>query len=125
MEIANVRSVLGNRIYFPDKSGDIVIPPDTDNWRQCYECGSIYPRYNVKQESELVDVVEALHNPHGFGNGVIVGVGEAHKFDRTGMRQYKRKRKQDLSYIKDDDLRRELEKGSKLISYEDNSASVF
>lgn len=73
LEIANVRTVLGNRIYFPDKSGDIVIPPDADNWRQCYECGSIYPRYNVKQESELVDVVEILHNPHDFGKGVIVG----------------------------------------------------
>ena len=42
------------------------------------------------------------------------------KFDKTGKRQRKRKFKQDLSYIKDEDVRREVAKGAKLISYSES-----
>lgn len=126
LELANVRSILKTRVYLPDENGKTpVIPEDHDKWRQCHRCGSVYPRYNVKQESKLVDVVEPLHNPHDSGRGVIKSVGETRKFDRTGMRQYKKKSKQELSYIKDEDLKKDLEAGCQLISYEDNSSSVY
>jgi hypothetical protein len=49
LEMGNVRSKLGNRIYLPDEFGRTVIPPDADQWRQCHLCGSIYARYEVKQ----------------------------------------------------------------------------
>lgn len=125
LEMANIRSKLQGRVYLPDENGKTIVPEDHDKWRQCHRCGSVYPRYNVKQESQLVDVVEPLHNPHDFGRGVIVGVGEIRKFDKTGMRQYKRKRKQEISNINDEDLKKDIQAGYQLISYEDNSGSVF
>ena len=115
MNRLNIRSKLGNRIYFPDEFGKIVIPPDAD---KCHRCGTIYPRYEVKQEGKLDDFTETTDNPFDFGKGQILAVGESPKFDRTGKTQRKRKFKQDLSWIKDDDLRRELAKGAKLVYYQ-------
>jgi len=51
------------------------------------------------------------------GDNTMTGIGENRKFDRTGKKQIKKKRKQELSEIKDEDVRREVAKGAKLISY--------
>jgi hypothetical protein len=117
--MANVRSKLGNRIYFPDSTGQIVIPPDDDKWRQCHRCGKIYPRYEAKQEAELTSLTEPGDNPFKFGNGQIRAVGDSRKFDRTGRTQRKRKFKQDLSEYKEEDVKEALRKGAKLVSYEE------
>lgn len=117
--MANVRSKLGNRIYLPDQFGNTVIPPDADEWRQCHTCGSIYARYEVKHEGRLTDFAEVLENPFDFRSGSITAIGEIRKFDNTGKRQHKRKVKQDLSDIKDPELRREIAKGARLISFEE------
>ena len=82
LDVANIRVKLGKRIYFPDEFGNITIPPDDDNWRQCYECGRIFPIYELKKESVLEDFAEALDNPFEFGKSKIVGVGESRKFIR-------------------------------------------
>jgi hypothetical protein len=50
--MANVRSILGNRIYLPDEFGNTVIPPDADKWCQCHRCGTIYARHEAKLEAE-------------------------------------------------------------------------
>lgn len=125
LELANYRSRLKNRIYLPNELGKTVIPEDHDQWLQCHKCGSLYAKYNVKKESELADVVEPLNNPHNFRKGIIMSVGGIRKFDRTGKRQQKRKRQQELDDIKDEDLKRDLQSGYELISYQDNSGSVF
>ena len=62
----NVRSKLGNRIYFPDEFGKTAILPDADKWRQCHSCGTIYPIYQVKQEAELTSLTEPRDNPFKF-----------------------------------------------------------
>jgi hypothetical protein len=64
--MANIRSKLGNRVYLPDSSGQINIPPDYDQWRQCHLCGSIYARYEAKQEAELTSLTEPGDNPFKF-----------------------------------------------------------
>jgi hypothetical protein len=115
LNMANVRSKLGNRIYFPDSTGQIVIPPDDDKWR-CHRCGKIYPRYEAKQEAELTSLTEPGNNPFKFGNGQIRAVGDSRKFDRTGRTQRKRKFKQDLSQYKKEDIKDALRKGAKLVS---------
>jgi hypothetical protein len=76
LEMANVRSKLGNRIYLPDEFGRTVIPPDADQWRQCHLCGSIYARYEVKQEGYITPFAEGVvsDNPFDFGKGNAVGV---------------------------------------------------
>jgi hypothetical protein len=119
LKMANVRSKLGNRIYFPDEFGRTVIPPDDDKWRQCHRCGKIYGRYETKQETELTSLTEPGDNPFKFGNGQIRAVGDSRKFDRTGRTQRKRKFKQDLSQYKEEDIKQALRKGAKLVSYEE------
>lgn len=117
LEMANIRSKLGNRIYFPDSSGHIVIPPDDDKLRQCHRCGKIYGRYETKQETELTSLTEPGDNPFKFNSSSVMGVGETRKFDRTGRTQRKRKFKQDLSQYKEKDIKDALRKGAKLVSY--------
>lgn len=119
LEMANVRSKLGNRIYLPDEFGKIVIPPDADKWRQCHRCGTIYPRYEAKQEAELTSLAEPSDNPFKFNSSSVMSVGETRKFDRTGKTQRKKKFKQDLSQYKEEDIKAALRKGAKLISYEE------
>jgi hypothetical protein len=115
LEIANARSKLRNRIYLPDSSREIIIPPDADKWRQCWTCGKVYPKYEVKQEGKLDDFTEATDNPFDFGDGHARSV-EVRKFDRSGRTQRKRKPKQDLEQYKEDDIKDALRKGSKLVS---------
>jgi hypothetical protein len=117
LEMANIRSKLGDRIYFPDKFGHVNIPPDADQWRQCHRCGSIYARYEVKQEAEL----DSLVKPGGPNTGLITGV-PIRKFDRTG-KGGRKMRKQDLSRYKEDDIKEALRKGAKLVSYHEENAS--
>jgi hypothetical protein len=120
LDMANVRSKLGYRIYFPDEFGNVVIPPDDNMWRQCHRCSSIYARYEVKQEADLVTLVK----PGSPSNhrGIIRGI-EKRRFDRSGIgnRRYMRKRKeQDLSQYKEEDLKADLRRGAKLISYHES-----
>jgi hypothetical protein len=116
--MANVRSKLGQRIYFPDEYGNVVIPPDDDKWRQCHRCGKVYPRYEVKQEADLVTLVK----PGSPSNhrGIVLGIGGSRKLDRTGKRCVRKKKEQDLSQYKEEDLTADLRRGAKLISYHES-----
>jgi hypothetical protein len=118
LDMANYRSKLGNRVYMPDSSGQINIPPDYDLWRQCHRCGSIYARYEVKKESDISPFAEGVvsDNPFDFGKGIVVGVGRR-RIDRR--RQFK----QDLSKYKEGDIKEALKKGAKLVSYYEENAS--
>src|SRR5215510_506380 len=113
-----IRARLGPRFYLPHSSGKTVIPEDAENWLMCENCLSVYAKYEVKKESKLQDVPEAYDNEFAFGNNMVSGIGgESRRFDKSGKTQYKKKLKEDLSHIKDEDLKRELRKGAKLISF--------
>jgi hypothetical protein len=116
--MANVRSKLGQRIYFPDEYGNVVIPPDDDKWRQCHRCGKVYPRYEVKQEADLVTLVKP-GTPSNH-RGIVLGIGGSRKLDRTGKRCVRKKKEQDLSQYKEEDLTADLRRGAKLISYHES-----
>jgi hypothetical protein len=126
LEMANVRSELGNRIYFPDSSGQTIIPHDADLWRQCHLCGSIYARYEVKKETDITPFAEGVvsDNPFDFGNGTAMAVvGEARTGRRNAQGLRKKRLKQYLSKYKEKDIQEALRKGAKLVSYEEKIPS--
>jgi hypothetical protein len=116
----NVLSPLKHRIYL-DEHGNIITnpPPDSKNWKQCWQCGDIVGTYEAKQEADIVTLTEPADNPFKFGHGIVRSVGDTRKFDRTGKTQHKRKFKQDLEQYKEEDVKEALRKGSKLVSYEE------
>jgi hypothetical protein len=62
--------ILQQRIYLPRQE----IPRDHDLWKQCHECGTIVPIYEVNKESEIRDFVETTGNPFDSGK-IITGLG--------------------------------------------------
>jgi len=103
----------------PDSSGHTNIPPDYDQWRQCHLCGSIYGRYEVKQEVDLSTITEPRRNPFMISNCEVM-TGESRAFDRTGKTQRKRKLKTHVEQYKEEDVKEALRKGKKLITYYSN-----
>jgi hypothetical protein len=105
---------LKNRIY-PDNE---LIPVDHENWKQCHECGSIVPIYELEKEATIKDVVETVENPFDFAKNEFIGID-----NRTSAKKRKRlrDRERELDSIKDDDLKRELANcQTKLISYSES-----
>jgi hypothetical protein len=116
LKLANRHSILGNRIYLPDEFGNTTIPPDADDWLQCHKCGTIYPRYEAKQEGDIVTLTEPHDNPFAWGRNNIQ-TSDSRKFDRTCKTQTKKQFKQDLSEYKEEDIKEALRKGAKLVNY--------
>jgi hypothetical protein len=119
-----IRSELKERVYRVDSSDpdkvklvpEIIPTTDADRWRQCYRCGDITPIYNVKQESSLVDFVEPSLNPFDDNADKIGFTGRTSRLSKK-KNKYAKKRDQ-ISKIKDDDLKRELVDGqTQLIDY--------
>ena len=97
---------LGNRIY-PEGEPK---PADADQWKQCVDCGTIYPIHELEKKATITDVVETAERPFDSGKDFL-GI-ESRK-----LRKMQRKQQDDYDYINDEDLKRELRKGSKLLSY--------
>jgi hypothetical protein len=98
---------LKNRIYPYNEP----IPVDHDQWRQCHECGSIVPIYELEKEATIKDVVETIDNPFDTGKSFL-GV------DSRKARRKARKKEELFGDINDPDLKRELASGqTQLISY--------
>lgn len=114
-DITKCQYRLGKRIYLPDVIGKVKIPPDDDKWRQCHNCGKVYARYQVKEETQLSALTVPSESPFATGGGIKAL--ESRRFDRTGKAQYKRKFKQNLEKYKEEDIKQALKKGSKLVSY--------
>lgn len=92
--------LLKPRLYLQNE-----IVTDDENWRQCYRCGDLVENYNVRHDNnKLVPFSEPVNNPFDFGVSEIGGVT---------------KRKLDYEDEEDiaDDVKRELKKGSILLSY--------
>lgn len=73
-----------------------------DQFRQCHECGSIVPVYELKKEATIKDVVETLESPFDQSKDFL-GI------DNRKARK-KRERQKELDDIKDDDLKRDCER---------------
>jgi hypothetical protein len=96
---------LRNRIY-PDNEP---IPVDHSNFLQCHECGLIVPIYELERDSKIQDAVSVSDNPFNDGKSFL-GI-DSRKLSK------KKRRQLDYDYINDEELKRELRKGSTLISY--------
>ena len=96
---------LGPRIYPANEPR----PIDLENWKMCESCGSIFAVYELEKESQIKDVVTTTDNPFDSGKDFL-GI------DSRKLRK-KRKQQDDYDYIDDEDLKRELKKGSTLLSY--------
>ena len=105
------RVALGPRIYIDKETGlSLPNPPsDEENWLQCTLCGSVYAKHEIKDEATLEGVRKPLKSPFSR-ESEIKGVGESRRFDRSGKTEAKKKKKQDLSEIKGEDIRREMPK---------------
>jgi hypothetical protein len=102
----NVRSPLKDRIY-PDGQDE----PDKENWRMCYECGSVYAVYELDNEATVKDTIETIENPHEFSKSEVLGVDPRRKKSRLEEEE------DEYEDIKEPELRAELKRGSELISY--------
>lgn len=86
---------------------------------ECLGCGTVYAKYDVKQEPHLTTLIDPDTDPYDRNKNIIESVREGRKFDRTGKTQLKKKSKQELNNIKDSGLKRELQTpGTELVSYE-------
>ena len=86
---------------------------------ECLGYGTVYAKYEVKQEPHLTTLIDPDTDPFDRDKNIIESVRERRKFDRTGKTQLKKKRKQELNNIKDSGLKRELQTpGTELVSYE-------
>jgi hypothetical protein len=106
---------LRNRIY-PNNEP---MPVDHDQWKQCHECGSIVPIYELEKEASIKDVVETVDNPFDIGTSFL-GIDNRTSVAGKNARK-KRERQKQLDGIKDPDLKRELASGqTRLISYSES-----
>jgi hypothetical protein len=86
----------------------VVKASDHDLWLECGNCGTVYPKHEVKVEPEL----EPIKEPSDGKQGKIQSVTRK---KRTGRGNNPRIRQRDE--IKDPDLIREIKDGAQLISY--------
>jgi hypothetical protein len=89
------------------------VPVDHDGWKQVmnHECGLLVPIYELQKEASIKYIVETVENPFDNSKNQFLGT------DSRKVRSKKRQ-KQNLDHIKDEELKRELAKGqTQLISY--------
>lgn len=98
---------LQNRIY----AEGVSVPADNDQWGQCVDCGTVYAIHEIEKESKIKNAVEPISSPFDFGVEFL-GVDS-----RTSRRKKRQRKQDDYDYINDEDLKRELKKGGKLLSY--------
>jgi hypothetical protein len=97
---------LKDRIY-PDGQ----VQPDKENWRQCYECGSVYAVYELENEATVKDTIETIENPNDFAKNEVLGVNPRREKSRLEQQE------DDYEDIKESELKAELRNGSVLIDY--------
>lgn len=103
-DLFQVQARLGPKIMLPG----VVKPSDYDLWLECWNCGTVYPKHEVKVKPEL----EPIKEPSDGKQGKIQSVTRK---KRTGRGNNPRIRQRDE--IKDPDLIREIKDGAQLISY--------
>jgi len=117
-----ILSILVERSY-PNLGPKDPIPPDHDKWRQCPRCGTLFGVHVVKKESKL----QPAHGfiPESPTDIAMSYVGHVQKRFKPGDTRLEKKRRQaELQELKDEDARRLIAKGGKLLSYYQNDESL-
>ena len=106
-DLFGVAALLGPRVIPLDKDTGKPMPKaaDHDKWLECLGCGTVYAKYEVKQEAHLGTLVDPDTDPFDRDKNIVESVRERRKYDSTGRTQLKRKRKQELNNIKDSGLK--------------------
>jgi hypothetical protein len=105
----NVYSLLKPRLY---EKGEMPLSDD-ENWLQCYRCGKVTERYNLRYDNNrLVPFSEPSDDPFDFGQSSIQIV-KGRNLEEEANKRFD----DDFDYIKDDNLKNELRKGNILLSY--------
>lgn len=114
-DLFNVNSLLGPRVIHLDKiTGEPMPKPlDHESWLECYGCGTVYAKYEVKQEPSITTLIDPDADPFDRERNIIQSVRE-----RDGS-SIALARRQQLNSIVDKDVKRELQSpGTELVSYE-------
>ena len=85
-------------------------PSDYDLWLECRNCGSAYPKHEVKVEPELEPIKEPSDGKQAKSQGI-------EKRRKTKGRGYNPRLKRNKWEIKDSELNAELRSGAVLLAY--------
>jgi hypothetical protein len=107
-----IKQKMEERIYLPNEFGKTIIPADANLWRQCHRCGLILPIYNLKHEGRLKSELVVQTNP--FDKGKTAGI-QANRLGKS-----KRGKQSEEDFYQDEDLKREIRKGSQVLGYSES-----
>lgn len=102
---------LGPRIY---KDSELIadrIPYDADQWKMCHHCGHLVPVYDIPQEGQLTTDIEVIDTKFR------VNREEEHYEKPKHRRGFNERLQPKQDEIKDEELKKELKKGGRLLSY--------
>lgn len=93
------------------------LPYDHNQWRQCYRCGTLVPIHDIPKEGQLTTDVERISTKFQTQREE----GDEHYKPPAHRRGFNERldQKQDDG-VKDPELKRELKKGAKLLSYSES-----
>ena len=98
--------------------------PDADRFRQCYLCDDIVPIYNVKYEAKIEDFVQTIDNPFDLNPSKMDVFRPTSSIRKSKSKSIYKRRREYISSIKDEDIRRELADGqTQLISYSEHAGN--
>jgi hypothetical protein len=108
------RYALHNRLYKEIELQFGMLPGDHDRWLQCFHCGNVFLKDNVRQEGKLTTDIQI---PKASGSSV----GKPEHYEKPKHRRgFNERLDRGQEEIKDPELRKELKKGAKLISYSEH-----
>lgn len=104
------RFKLGLRVYKDEELIAGQIPYDANQWLQCHHCGLLVPLHDIPKEGQLTTDIERITTK-------FTTQKESEHYDKPKHRRGFNERLDREEEIKDPELRKELKKGAKLISY--------
>jgi hypothetical protein len=109
-----LRFPLKQRVYLPDEFGQTIIPADANLWKQCHHCGYIIAKQDITHKGQLTTDIEKLDSRFQTVGTIATIKDERKGIKRRGQNERERR---GTDFIKDADVRKEMRKGAKLISY--------
>lgn len=110
--IRDQRTVIRERQYLPHELIAGELPYDHDQWRQCWLCGTCIPTHDIKKEGSLDTDIPRITTK--FSTAARQPEHYQKPKHRRGFNERDQRNEDD---IKDEDLKKELKKGAKLLSY--------
>jgi hypothetical protein len=107
--VVGIKSKLHKRLWvFNTETKEIeqVAEPDRDKYMQCYNCGDIFPIYEIKKEAKISDFVETTDDPFDNNPGNMETFGKTPS-QSVGLKIWKNKRR----IHKDPEIQHFLDRG--------------